>query len=98
MYFYKYTQFQYRKYIFIICCINRFTSLCKNLFNFLEFLAEAFSMLDGPGARSRWTKQQHIFIIPVNIYSTCYYSYVEIYIDLGKYSGKKNQKGECRRV
>ena len=28
-------------YIFI-CCINRFTSLCKNLFNLLEFLAEAF--------------------------------------------------------
>ena len=26
----------------IICCINRFTSLCKNLFNLLEFLAEAF--------------------------------------------------------
>ena len=25
-----------------ICCINRFTSLCKNLFNLLEFLAEAF--------------------------------------------------------
>ena len=24
------------------CCINRFTSLCKNLFNLLEFLAEAF--------------------------------------------------------
>ena len=23
-------------------CINRFTSLCKNLFNLLEFLAEAF--------------------------------------------------------
>ena len=26
----------------IICCINWFTSLCKNLFNLLEFLAEAF--------------------------------------------------------
>ena len=26
----------------IIRCINRFTSLCKNLFNLLEFLAEAF--------------------------------------------------------
>ena len=26
----------------IICCINRITSLCKNLFNLLEFLAEAF--------------------------------------------------------
>ena len=26
----------------IICCINRFTSLCKNLFNLLEFLVEAF--------------------------------------------------------
>ena len=25
-----------------VCCINRFTSLCKNLFNLLEFLAEAF--------------------------------------------------------
>ena len=25
-----------------MCCINRFTSLCKNLFNLLEFLAEAF--------------------------------------------------------
>ena len=25
-----------------ICCINRFTSLCKNVFNLLEFLAEAF--------------------------------------------------------
>ena len=25
----------------IICCINRFTSLCKNLFNLLEFSAEA---------------------------------------------------------
>jgi hypothetical protein len=25
-----------------ICCINRFTSLCKNFFNLLEFLAEAF--------------------------------------------------------
>ena len=26
-----------------LCCINRFTSLCKNLFNLLEFfLAEAF--------------------------------------------------------
>ena len=24
-----------------LCCINRFTSLCKNLFNLLEFLAEA---------------------------------------------------------
>ena len=24
------------------CCINSFTSLCKNLFNLLEFLAEAF--------------------------------------------------------
>ena len=26
----------------IICCINRFTSLSKNLFNLLEILAEAF--------------------------------------------------------
>ena len=26
----------------IICCINRFTSLCKDLFNLIEFLAEAF--------------------------------------------------------
>ena len=26
----------------VICCINRFTSLCKNLFNLLEFLAQAF--------------------------------------------------------
>ena len=26
----------------VICCINRFTSLCKNLFNLLEFLADAF--------------------------------------------------------
>ena len=26
----------------MLCCINRFTSLCKNLFNLLEFLAEAF--------------------------------------------------------
>ena len=26
----------------IICCINRFTSLCMNLFNLLEFSAEAF--------------------------------------------------------
>ena len=26
----------------LIGCINRFTSLCKNLFNLLEFLAEAF--------------------------------------------------------
>ena len=26
----------------IICCINRFTSLCKNFFNLLQFLAEAF--------------------------------------------------------
>jgi hypothetical protein len=25
----------------IICCINRFTSLCKYLFNLLKFLAEA---------------------------------------------------------
>ena len=25
-----------------LCCINRFTSLCKNLFNLLEVLAEAF--------------------------------------------------------
>ena len=25
-----------------MCCINRFTSLCKSLFNLLEFLAEAF--------------------------------------------------------
>ena len=24
----------------IICCIHRFTSLCKNLFNLLEFVAE----------------------------------------------------------
>ena len=28
--------------IFLICCIKWFTSLCKNLFNLLEFLAEAF--------------------------------------------------------
>ena len=28
-----------------ICCINRFTSLCKNLFNLLEILAEAFRPL-----------------------------------------------------
>ena len=28
--------------LLLICCINRFTSLCKNLFNLLEFLAEAF--------------------------------------------------------
>ena len=27
-----------------ICCINRFTSLCENLFNLLEFLAEAFRL------------------------------------------------------
>ena len=26
----------------LLCCINWFTSLCKNLFNLLEFLAEAF--------------------------------------------------------
>ena len=26
----------------LVCCTNRFTSLCKNLFNLLEFLAEAF--------------------------------------------------------
>ena len=26
----------------IICCINRLTSLCNNLFNLLEFLAETF--------------------------------------------------------
>ena len=26
----------------IICCINRFTSLCNNLLNLLELLAEAF--------------------------------------------------------
>ena len=26
----------------ILCCINTFTSLCKNLLNLLEFLAEAF--------------------------------------------------------
>ena len=26
----------------ILCCINRFTSLCKILLNLLEFLAEAF--------------------------------------------------------
>ena len=26
----------------VICCINRFTSLCKNLFNLLEFSAGAF--------------------------------------------------------
>ena len=26
----------------VICCINKFTSLCKNLFNLLEFLAVAF--------------------------------------------------------
>ena len=26
----------------IICCINRFTSLCKNLFNLPKFLTEAF--------------------------------------------------------
>ena len=26
----------------IVCCINRFTSLCKNLFNLLEFFAKAF--------------------------------------------------------
>ena len=26
----------------VICCINRFTSLSKNLFNLLEFLVEAF--------------------------------------------------------
>ena len=34
----------------VIFCINRFTSLCKNLFNQLEFLAEAFQchVLDGP--------------------------------------------------
>ena len=25
-----------------MCCINRFTSLCNNLLNLLEFLAEAF--------------------------------------------------------
>ena len=29
-------------YTDILCCINRFTSLCKNLFNLLEFLTEAF--------------------------------------------------------
>ena len=28
--------------IILVCCIHRFTSLCKNLFNLLEFLAEAF--------------------------------------------------------
>ena len=39
------------------CYVNRFTSLCKNLFNFLEFLADAFrwmtcasfSLLNGSG-------------------------------------------------
>ena len=30
------------KYLQTVCCINIFTSLCKNLFNLLEFLAEAF--------------------------------------------------------
>ena len=30
------------KYSIYLCCINWFTSLCKNLFNLLEFLAEAF--------------------------------------------------------
>ena len=33
----------YKTIIFpVVCCINRLTSLCKNLFNLLEFLAEAF--------------------------------------------------------
>ena len=35
-------RFPYMNVILRICCINRFTSLCKNLFNLLEFLAEAF--------------------------------------------------------
>ena len=34
--------FYYRESIIKICCINRFNSLCKNLFNLLEFLAEVF--------------------------------------------------------
>ena len=56
------------------CCINRFTSLCKNLFNLLEFFSEAFrcqvKMMHMASkseylnttyysARSTWTKQQH---------------------------------------
>ena len=28
-----------------VSCINRFTSLCKNLFNLLEFLAEALGAM-----------------------------------------------------
>ena len=35
-----------RKLLESICCINRFTSLCKNLFNLLEFLTEAFRCQD----------------------------------------------------
>ena len=31
---------------YLLCYINRFTSLCKNLFNLLEFLAEAFRSRD----------------------------------------------------
>ena len=42
----------------VICCINRFTSLCKNVFNLLEFLAEAFRSEErrvGKECRSRWS-------------------------------------------
>ena len=30
-----------KNFILLVCCINRLISLCKNLFNLLEFLAEA---------------------------------------------------------
>ena len=37
----------------VLCCINRFTSLCKNLFNLLEFLAEHFIVQDQDGQNNK---------------------------------------------
>ena len=34
--------FSNEKEAYVRCCINRFTLLCKNLLNLLDFLAEAF--------------------------------------------------------
>ena len=42
-----------------ICCINKFTSLCKNLFNLLEFLAKAF--------RCHVHREQHLMESYTNI-------------------------------
>ena len=43
-----------------LCCINGFTSLCKNLFKLLEFLAEAFdAMCNGPPGASSIENDAH---------------------------------------